>query len=329
MSAAILASNAHNTQPWLFRLHGSRIDLFADESRDIGAIDPFAREKYISLGCALENLLLAAGAAGYDYDLKLMPDRENPDHAATIELSAGEREASPLYDAIPRRHTNRYAFDTGREVSRNMLGALRDLNSDEQVEVFWFDANSGRDRVGREIVRAVEAVTADEGQARDNNSWNRHGWDETQRHRDGLVLNVMGLSAPALAVAKMGPRPSDKSANDFWLSATKDKHVSTASAFGIIAVRDYGDNAQRMSAGRLWQRARLQATVRGIAMHPMNQLHERADRETQLGIEPTFGDALKGLVDHPEWEPLFTFRTGYPAEDAPPGPRRRIRDVLI
>ena len=44
VSAAILAANAHNTQPWLFEVSEARIDLFADRSRDIGAVDPLLRE---------------------------------------------------------------------------------------------------------------------------------------------------------------------------------------------------------------------------------------------------------------------------------------------
>jgi nitroreductase len=30
MGYAILAPSSHNTQPWLFRLHGTRLDLLAD-----------------------------------------------------------------------------------------------------------------------------------------------------------------------------------------------------------------------------------------------------------------------------------------------------------
>ncbi len=55
--AAILASSAHNTQPWRFRIGPGRIDLFADLNRNLGTFDPLRRELYISLGCALENLL--------------------------------------------------------------------------------------------------------------------------------------------------------------------------------------------------------------------------------------------------------------------------------
>ena len=38
--AAILAANAHNTQPWLFHVTETRLDLFADISRRIGLTDP-------------------------------------------------------------------------------------------------------------------------------------------------------------------------------------------------------------------------------------------------------------------------------------------------
>src|SRR5512145_928597 len=74
VAAGILASNPHNSQPWIFRITSSAIDLFADTNRQIGVIDPFLREMYIGLGCALENMILAADAEGLASSLKLMPD---------------------------------------------------------------------------------------------------------------------------------------------------------------------------------------------------------------------------------------------------------------
>lgn len=124
VSAAILAANPHNTQPWLFEVDDDRIDLFADRSRDIRAVDPFLREMYIGLGCALESLLLSARAEGYDYGLTLAPDRSDPTHAACMDLSPGGKEVSPLHEAIPDRHTNRYAYDTSRPVLPETLDAL-------------------------------------------------------------------------------------------------------------------------------------------------------------------------------------------------------------
>ena len=87
VASAILAANAHNTQPWLFVVNPYRIDLFADTKRNIGAIDPYLREMYEGLGCALENLVLAAEAKGYTYNLKLMPNPTSKTHVANYQLS--------------------------------------------------------------------------------------------------------------------------------------------------------------------------------------------------------------------------------------------------
>src|SRR3984893_4777528 len=80
--AAVLATNAHNTQPWLFHLSADRVDLYAVLERNIGTIDSLRREMYISLGCALENLALAAGAHGFAAAVRLMPDPSDPTFVA-------------------------------------------------------------------------------------------------------------------------------------------------------------------------------------------------------------------------------------------------------
>src|SRR5512134_2482373 len=77
VAAGILASNPHNSQPWIFRITDSTIDLFADLERQIGVIDPFLREMYIGLGCAVENMMLAAAAEGLSPTVGLMPDPVN------------------------------------------------------------------------------------------------------------------------------------------------------------------------------------------------------------------------------------------------------------
>ncbi|MGA7924882.1 MAG: twin-arginine translocation signal domain-containing protein [Candidatus Sulfotelmatobacter sp.] len=53
--AAILAASPHNTQPWMFRVTTSSIDLYLDSRRYPGALDPYLREEHIGMGCALEN----------------------------------------------------------------------------------------------------------------------------------------------------------------------------------------------------------------------------------------------------------------------------------
>ncbi len=93
-----------------------------------------------------------------------------------------------------------------------------------------------------------------------------------------------------------------------WLQSTKDTHVATAAAFGIIAVHDVFDNIQRLQGGMFYPRMHLWATSNGLAMQHMNQTTERADREMSLGIRHTFGDALRELIADQTCQALMTFR---------------------
>ena len=63
--APILASNPHDTQPWLFKLEQGKVALIADRTRNLGSFDPFRREMHLGVGAAVENLVLAARAFGF------------------------------------------------------------------------------------------------------------------------------------------------------------------------------------------------------------------------------------------------------------------------
>src|SRR6266511_41559 len=148
VASAILAANAHNTQPWLFVVKPDRIDLFADTKRNTGTLDPYLREMYEGLGCALENLVLAAQAKGYTYNLKLMPNPSSKTHVASISLitnaknnqnrsgnnnttttiSSSLSESLSLYNEIPHRHTNRGPYDKNKSVTQNILQSLGSLS---------------------------------------------------------------------------------------------------------------------------------------------------------------------------------------------------------
>jgi len=76
--AAILAASPHNTQPWLFKVTDSQIELYADARRNIGMFDPYLREMHIGLGCALENLMLGAAPNGCSAAADIRPGQLEP-----------------------------------------------------------------------------------------------------------------------------------------------------------------------------------------------------------------------------------------------------------
>ncbi len=327
--AAILAANPHNSQPWLFKITESRVDLFADRRRNLGMIDPDLREMHIGIGCALENLLVAARANGYDAQVTLFPDPAEVTLAARVDLSAGEPADSALYAAVPHRHTNRGPYAADRAVGADVLADLTALGDDTAVRVFWFASDPQRRLLGALTVDATEAIVADREQSQDSGKWLRFDWDEVQEKRDGLTVDAQGDSAVFRAVAKILPPLSLERIDQFWLAATRDTHVATAPAFGIIAIRNGRDNAQRIAAGRLWQRIQLSGIARGLAMQPLNQATERADREVSLGIAPVFGPRLRDLLGDPDWHGVMPFRLGYPRRPALPSPRRPAEAVIV
>ena len=260
--AAILAANPHNSQPWMFNVTDNTIDVYADTRRNIGAIDPSLRELIMGIGCALENLLIAAAHDGYATNVALLPDPGNPAHAAQIQLVCATPAPSDLYDAIPKRHTNRGPYDAARTISPELMAQFSALGADlPEVRVLWFSRPEERKRIGDLIVAAAEAIVADRQQSADSAKWFRTSWQQLQNLRDGITLDAQSLPPFVNAAAKILPPLSQESADKAWLLATRERHVAIAAAFGLIAVPNARDNAMRIRGGRLWQRMHLWATA--------------------------------------------------------------------
>jgi hypothetical protein len=149
------------------------------------------------------------------------------------------------------------------------------------------------------------------------------------REAKGIVNHLINGWQVQRALAKMLPPQSPEDNDQFWLKITREVHVATAAAFGILAVGDQDDCSQRIRCGRIWQRMHLWATTQGLAMHPLNQMPERAAREQVLGVEPRFGNALRELMGDQQWQALMVFRIGYPIREALASPRRSIEAVVI
>jgi hypothetical protein len=324
--ASLLAANAHDSQPWLFRLAPGRVDLYADTMRNLGSIDPLRREMHISLGCALENLLLAAQAKGFNPRLTLLPDPENVSHVARVDLSEGQTTRSPLYAAIPHRHTSRGPYDTGRPVAPQTLAALAALIDDSEVGVVWFTSDAAKQTFADLTVRATAAFIADPQQAVDDFAWYRNDWHELQAAKDGITVDASGISAPLRAVAKIIPVSREQD-DQGWLDNTRNVQVATAAAFGTLVVRNKNDAIQRIKAGRVWERMHLWAATQGLAVQPLNQVVERAEREQSAGLAPEFTQAIVGLVPEPNGQALMPFRIGYPTGEALASPRRPAGEV--
>jgi hypothetical protein len=326
--AAILAASPHNTQPWRFRVADCRIDLLADDSRTIGAIDPLLREQHIGTGCALENLIVAAEGAGYALDELAYDDQGGTERIASMQFVPRAGRESMLCQAIPNRHTNRGPYRDDRAVSGGILDAMHGLNTEPDAIRVRFWTESPR-QIRELMIAAAEAVVADRQQNRDSAKWFRPDAQAIALHRDGTTVEAQGLSPLMTALAKLLPPPSDSFADRVFLKNTQEVYCGSGSTFGTILVKAPQSKSARVRVGRLWQRMHLWATAHGIAMQPINQIHERIDREATSAASATFTRDLRSLTGERDWHGVFSFRMGYAERQALPSPRRELAACLV
>jgi hypothetical protein len=327
--AAVLAANAHNAQPWQFAVTPHRIDVFADTTRTLGTVDPLRREMHLSLGCAIENLVLAGPPNGLATTVTLMPDPADPGYVARVDLAptTAVPPVSPLFAAIPNRHTDRAAYDTTRPVDPTRLAALHALIDAPGTDLVWLTGTAQMSAFGDLTVRATEAIIADPQQSDDDAAWYRDTWQQIQTHKDGITVDPSGSTPFIRTYAKLLP-VSRAQNNDGWLSGTRDTQIPTASAFGALVTTEPLDPTTRLQAGRLWQRLHLTATDAGISLQPLCQIPERIDREQSAGRPADIGTAMAALLPTGQ-HTLMTFRIGHPTTTALRSPRRPAEEVVL
>lgn len=331
--AATLAASPHNTQPWRFHVTENQIAVYADRKRHLGTFDPFRREMHLGLGCAIENLVVAARAAGMTAEVQPENGRLEPSPgpeplvAARIRLRTAPPSHGRLFDWIPKRRTNRGPFQE-KPVPEEMLRRAQDLISDPNLRLVFLTGVDTRRDLGPIVISATEQIIADPEMSLDSNQWMRTGRREIQSTRDGVTIDTSGTSKLMTIAGKMMPDLDAVSTDKIWLNLTRDVHTATAPVLGIILVRNRLDMAQAIAAGRVWQCLHLTATADGLAAQPLNQPVEIIDRNQMLGRQDTFGPALRAIANAKDWEPTFVFRLGYAKRQAPRSPRRSLEEVM-
>jgi hypothetical protein len=208
---AILASNPHDTQPWLFGVGDSAMTVFADRGRHLGSFDPFRREMHLGLGAAVENLVLAARAFGWAADvvpadgtLVLSPD-DTPVPAVRVILTPMPPFRDALFDAIPNRHTHRGPYRVDQSIGGERLKRLTALAASDAVRVVLIEDASARGELAALIVAATERIIGDPQMSAGSARWYRTGRRDIETHRDGVTVDTAGLSPLMTATAKLLP----------------------------------------------------------------------------------------------------------------------------
>src|SRR5215471_20060909 len=135
---AILAPSSHNTQPWKFAVSRDEIRVRLNLDRWLRAADPDRRDLYISLGCAIENLLVAAEHFGYSHEVEYLPELTDGRLVAAIKLRQDGAPGSSrrrLFGSIAERHTNHGEYQT-RPISDHDLQQIQACSLEQGVSLY-------------------------------------------------------------------------------------------------------------------------------------------------------------------------------------------------
>ena len=259
---ATLAASSHNTQPWKFRVRQDSISILPDFSRRCPAVDPDDHHLYASLGCAAENLLLAAQAAG----LRGRCSYDASNSSLQVNLEEATPSRPPLFEAIPSRQCSRAEYD-GTELSGEELSLLEEAGRGSGVSLMLLTANKPKEQVAEYVAAGNTAQFGDPRWAEELKSWVRFNARDAMRTGDGLYGPVMGSpDVPRwLGTLFMRLAFSAKSQN------RKDiTHIRSSSAIAVF-FSDVDDKPHWIEAGRCYERLALQAAALELRTAFINQ----------------------------------------------------------
>jgi nitroreductase len=297
---AVLAPSTRNSQPWQFTIERNTVRLWADPSRRLPVADPDGRELHLSLGCALENLLVAGTLLGYRREVACFPDLGAPELAAVIGFHPSFRTPSahgPTLETLQLRHTAHRPF-LAREVSQPSLERLRSVAGEPGVRFALCERADRRRSADVLSVRAVATLFGDDA----------YRMELLGGKRDGTPF----LSGQAGSLIFSHAEPARR------LAQQVSAGIRSAPVVGVIG--SVGDSpVDQLRSGRVLERLWLAATAEGLAMQPIGYaLAAPATREALAALFPEAGPRAQQLV-----------RVGYAvARDGAPSARRPLDEVL-
>lgn len=306
---ATLAANGHNTQPWRFRVGESTIDILPDLSRATPVVDPDNHHLFVSLGCAAENLRIAATAAGWAGQLETDAGGERIRYS----FSRAEARPHPLLAAIPRRQSTRADYD-GRSVPAADIEVLRQSTETPGVRFVLLTDRARIDPVRDLVIVGNAAQMADAAFMAELKRWLRFNPRSAMAAGDGLFSAASGN--PVLPEF-LGGLAFDRL---FTAGAENDKYARQIDSSAGIAIflAEREDKAHWIAVGRACQRFALAATASGLKHAFINQPVEVARLRPELAA----------LIGERGMRPDIIMRFGY-GPTLPFSPRRPVSAVLV
>ena len=309
-SYASKAPSGHNTQPWKFHITDGTITVLPNLEVALPIVDRNNRELFISLGCAVENLCIAASYFGYTTHIIECSIEaiilELTKNALTIEDS--------LFHQIEKRQTNRNIYN-GNKISDGILQQLQSIPKENGIQFYFTEINTPfANTLTQYIMKGNEIQIADIAFKNELLSWMRFNKKQVEATHNGLSYLVFGnpplpriLARPIVSLF-LKPNAQNKS----------DRKKIDSSSHFVVCATQRDTIEEWINLGRTLQRFLLKVTEIGISYAFLNQPCEVAVLAFDLR------EKLPVNKEHP----TLIMRIGY-AKQIPYSPRKKIETLLV
>ncbi len=308
---AAKAPSGHNTQPWRFKTGSDSISVLPDFTRALPVVDPDNHALYISLGCALENLIIAANEFNYETKIEFTGDESKPQIIVRLHV-APETEKSGLFDYIVRRQVTRNKFSNDK-IPNNLLRGLFNDTQDEGVQTRLFLSETEIESLNHYIIEGTTRQFSNKAFVDELVSWVRFSEKEVMLKGDGIWTASMGLPNTGRFVGNIVMKNFITAGSE----ARRMEKLVTASAGLALFMVNKNDPHHWIKLGQSFQRFALKATKYQVSHSHLNMPCEEPEVREKL----IFDLQLKELT------PLLLIRFGF-SGPMPYSFRRKINDLV-
>jgi len=310
---ALLAPSSHNSQPWAFLVEGEHIiRVYADFSRALHESDINNRQLYISLGCAITNILVAADYFGYTADVSTVPNSPERGLAAEITLTNIHKtiDSNHLIFSIIRRTNNRNKYDE-RQIPKKFIEEINNLKT-ENVDISVICDQQKRNELA-DVVLAAGETAMENGKFRTELA----GYVKSNVTNSGTGMPGFGLGIPTLP--SLLASTMVKYLNMNRLTHGKDEKILKIHTPSFVIISTIKDTPiEWLEAGQIYQRIALMATKEGL---------NTAIWAAAIQIE-SYYQSLQKIVNT-NFRPQVFFRLGYTNKVPAHSPRLSLKDIMI
>ncbi len=290
---AILAPSTHNTQPWLFRIIKSGCEVYYDPKLLLPEGDPQKRDLHISIGCAIENIIVAAKYFGV-FDYISMKSTTDSNHLATIYFKNLSSKVNDNYrkilNTIPKRVNARGIFQPIK-VPVEILNEISTIINNEyqlnNITVHWISNETQISEIARLTAEGLKIAYAKKSFRKEMARWLR---SSLTRRKDGIPGYALKMPFPFSFIFPTLVRWFNLG---FFLSKLNQMSLNSAPLVVIITA-----NANNpliwLNVGRIAQRIMLEFNARGwqtsifVASIEMGKLYQRLQKIINTKQIPQF-----------------------------------------